>query len=214
VHVKICGLTDLDDALAAAEAGAGLLGFNFYPRSPRYISPQACSRITGRLAARGLRVQAVGVFVNAGRAEIEAIAGDCGLDLLQLHGDESPELLVELGPRAFKAIRPASAADAEALLAHYGQRADRPALLIDAARPGAYGGTGATGDWRLAAAIAQARPVLLAGGLKPDNVAEAIAQVRPWGVDVASGVEDSPGRKDRRQVAAFIAAARQAIEGS
>jgi phosphoribosylanthranilate isomerase len=214
VRIKICGLTNLDDALAAVEAGADLLGFNFYPASPRYVNPQICSQITGRLAGSGLRVATVGVFVNSTRAEIEAIAGDCALDLLQLHGDESPDLLTELGPRAFKAIRPATVADAEALLARYRQCSDPPALLIDAARPGAYGGTGATGDWRLAAAIAETKPVLLAGGLRPHNVAEAIAQVQPWGVDVASGVEEAPGRKDRRLMVAFIAAARKPVEGS
>ncbi len=207
MRVKICGLTSLDDALAAAEAGADMLGFNFYPASPRYISPQACAQIIGRLADCGLRVTAVGVFVNAGRGEIKAIAGDCGLDLLPLHGDEAPELLEELGPRAFKAIRPATTAEVDGLLVRYCHRFDPPALLLDAYRPGAYGGTGTAGDWSLAAAVAQARPILLAGGLTPENVAEAIAQVRPWGVDVASGVEAAPGRKDRDKMAAFIAAA-------
>ncbi len=210
MRVKICGLTTLEDTLAAADAGADMLGFNFYPASPRYITPGSCAAIVSRLRDRGFAVAAVGVFVNEDNELIRAVADDCGLDLLQLHGDEPPEALHALGSRAFKALRPASAAEAATLLARYGDRAAAPAVLLDGYRPGLYGGSGATGDWSLAAEVARQRPILLAGGLTPDNVAAAVRQVLPWGVDVASGVEDRPGRKDHAKVAAFIAAARGA----
>jgi phosphoribosylanthranilate isomerase len=207
-RVKICGITTRQDALAAVDAGADMLGFNFYPKSKRYIPPEQCVRIVSFLAQYTARVQLVGVFVNAGPAEIEAIADDCHLDLVQLSGDESPEAMRALGESTFKGIRPTSLEEAQADAARFARSAS-PALLVDAHRPGEYGGTGHTGDWELARMLATQYPILLAGGLNPDNVAAAVAQVRPWGVDVASGVESSPGRKDESKMKAFVQAARK-----
>jgi phosphoribosylanthranilate isomerase len=208
VIVKVCGLTSLDDALAAVEAGADMLGFNFYERSPRYVSPVACARIQAGLQAQGVRVTTVGVFVNAGEETIRTIMAGCNLDLAQLHGDEAPELLRALGDRAYKAIRPADLGAARELAARYVTPGSSwsPVLLVDAARAGHYGGTGQVADWDLARALAR-EPILLAGGLCPENVADAIRQVRPWGVDVASGVESAPGKKDRARMVAFVSAA-------
>jgi indole-3-glycerol phosphate synthase/phosphoribosylanthranilate isomerase len=206
-RVKICGITTRQDAIAAVDAGADMLGFNFYPRSKRYVPPEQCVRIVSFLAQYTARVQLVGVFVNATRAEIEAIADDCHLDLVQLSGDEPPELLQALGPRAFKSIRPTSPEEARTDAARFA-RSVSPALLMDAYRPGEYGGTGHTGNWELAQKLAAQYPILLAGGLTPENVADAVAQVRPWGVDVASGVESSPGKKDAQKMRDFVQAAR------
>jgi phosphoribosylanthranilate isomerase len=207
MQIKICGIIALDDALAAADAGADLLGFNFYPPSPRYIEPQACARLVAALRSRGIGITTVGVFVNAPPAEVAAILDACGLDLAQLHGDEPPEALTDLGGRAFKAIRPATPAEGEALAAAYARRVP-PALLVDACHPGLFGGSGQAADWGLAAALAATHPILLAGGLRPDNVAAAIARVQPWGVDVASGVETSPGRKEPTKMVEFMRATR------
>jgi phosphoribosylanthranilate isomerase len=211
-RVKICGLTTLDDALAAVDAGADMLGFNFYPPSPRYLAPSECARIVAALRSRGAAAEMVGVFVNASPGEIAAILDDCGLDLAQLSGDEPAETLAALGERAFKGIRPVTTAAARVDLANFGcdRRRRAPALLLDAARSGQYGGTGQLADWDLAAGLARAYPILLAGGLDPRNVAAAVAQVHPWGVDVASGVESAPGRKDRTKMTEFVAAARRA----
>jgi indole-3-glycerol phosphate synthase/phosphoribosylanthranilate isomerase len=207
-RVKICGITTRQDALAAVDAGADMLGFNFYPKSKRYITPEACWRIVSALTQYASRITLVGVFVNAGAAEIEAIADDCHFDLVQLSGDEPPEFLQALGLRALKGIRPTSLEEARTDAARFARPAS-PALLVDAYRPGEYGGTGHTGDWELAQKLAAQYPILLAGGLTPDNVAAAVAQVQPWGVDVASGVESSPGTKDPAKMQAFVQAARQ-----
>jgi indole-3-glycerol phosphate synthase/phosphoribosylanthranilate isomerase len=208
MRVKICGITTQQDALNAVDAGADMLGFNFYPRSKRYITPQACWRIVSALTQYASRTTLVGVFVNATWSEIEAIADDCHLDLVQLSGDEPPEFLRTLGLRALKGIRPTSLEEAQTDAARFARSAS-PALLVDAYRPGEYGGTGHTGDWELARALAERHPILLAGGLNPDNVAAAVTQVQPWGVDVASGVESSPGKKDAAKMAAFVQAARE-----
>lgn len=204
--VKICGLTTLADALAAVECGADLLGFNFYPRSPRFIRPQDCARIVEMLAGSG--VVSVGVLVDSPVTEVRAVLDACGLDLAQLSGDEPPGALEELGERAFKALRPANPADLAAALTRYPRRVTAPAWLVDAYRPGEYGGTGLPADWSLAAGLAARAPLLLAGGLRPENVAGAIRTVRPWGVDVASGVEREPGRKDAALMRRFILAAK------
>ncbi len=214
MKVKICGITNLEDARAAAAAGADFLGFVFYPRSPRYVTPEVAGQIVAALQAEGLTVAAVGVFVDAPPAEIEHTMQRAALDLAQLHGDEPAAQVRALNGRAFKALRPRPGDD-EAEVSLYLSVAPEmpwaPQLLVDAYRPGAYGGTGQTGDWRLAYALAQrCERLLLAGGLNPDNVAQAVVQVRPWGVDVSSGVEASPGRKDHGRVRAFIAAARAA----
>ncbi len=208
MKIKICGITNLDDALAAVEAGADMLGYNFYPRSKRYLSVEACTQIQEELHQHGARMISVGVFVNASVEDIIATMEACDLDLAQLHGDEPPALLESLGERVFKAIRPQSAEEALAAIQQYPHREKPPALLIDAYHPSEYGGSGQTGDWNLACELASRIPVLLAGGLTPENVRVAIEQVQPWGVDVASGIESSPGIKDHARVRQFIEAAR------
>jgi phosphoribosylanthranilate isomerase len=215
VRVKICGLTNLGDALAAAEAGADLLGFIFYDKSPRNVDARAVAAIVQALqdfspATFHLSLRTVGVFVNPSLEQVVRTLDYCGLDLAQLHGEEAPELLAALSCRAFKALRPRDAAEAArqaAAFAHFGP-AGGPDLLVDAYHPTLRGGAGQTGDWSLAASLAGQHRLLLAGGLTPDNVAQAIAQVRPWGVDVASGVEATPGRKDHHRLRAFMAAAK------
>jgi phosphoribosylanthranilate isomerase len=221
VQVKICGLTNLDDALAAAEAGADLLGFIFYHKSPRAVTLAEVRAIVAQLRPPPDRSpitdhrspslpRLVGVFVNPSLEQVVRTLDDCGLDLAQLHGEEAPELLAALPGRVFKALRPRDAAEAAsqaAAFARFGP-AGGPELLVDAYHPTLRGGAGQTGDWSLAAGLAGQHRLLLAGGLTPDNVAHAIAQVHPWGVDVASGVETTPGRKDPVRVRAFIAAVR------
>ena len=206
MRIKICGLTSIEDALAAVEAGADYLGFNFYPPSPRYVTPEACAEMTAELGRRGARVVTVGIFVNMPPDEMALLLDKCGLHLAQLHGDERPEQLGALWGRAFRAVREPAGADFEAL-ASFSPGA--PAFLLDANAPNAYGGTGQTADWNAAQAVARRYPIFLAGGLTPDNVAAAIAQVQPWGIDVASGVESVPGRKDRGKMEAFVRLARQ-----
>lgn len=204
MKVKICGITSLADALSALEAGADLLGFNFYPKSPRCLSFAACAAITLELRRRGCAATLVGVFVNPSREAVERALASCELDLAQLSGDETPELVQALGTQAFKALRPTSLPDLRGALRDYPARRLPPAVLIDANRPGAYGGTGQSADWELAAEAARQVPVLLAGGLTPLNVADAIRRVQPWGVDVASGVESAPGLKDGQKMANFV----------
>lgn len=225
MNVKICGLTTIDDALVAVDAGADLLGFIFYDKSPRYITPTEVRAIVTRLRPADHRLPItdhgspitvhrspllVGVFVNPSLEQVVRTLDYCGLDLAQLHGEEAAELLAALPGRAFKALRPRDAAEAAsqaAAFARFGP-ASGPDLLVDAYHPTLRGGAGQTGDWSLAASLAGRHRLLLAGGLTPDNVAQAIAQVHPWGVDVASGVEAAPGRKDHDRIRAFIAAAR------
>lgn len=210
--VKICGTTNLEDALAAAEAGADLLGFILYPKSPRYVAPETIAEIVAEVrAVMPSPPRCVGVFVNTPPDEVLAVLAQTGLDLAQLHGDETVEALVALQGRGFKAVRPTGPEDALTLAHAYatlGVNAG-PDLLIDAYDAYAYGGTGQRADWGAAAVVAQRVPhLLLAGGLTPENVAAAVNAVKPWGVDVASGVEQSPGRKDHAKVRAFITAAK------
>lgn len=212
MFVKICGLTSLEDARAALDAGADLLGFTFYPPSPRYITPERCAEIVQALRTDALRFtphapRLIGLFVNAPTDDVAAVLERCGLDLAQLHGDEGPDVLRALGGKAYKAFR--GNGQAHAAFAEVGPGA--PAFLVDAVVAGKFGGTGKTGDWEGAAALARDYPLLLAGGLTPDNVADAIARVRPWGVDVASGVEATPGKKDHAKVKAFVENAKKSI---
>ena len=195
--IKICGIKTVKDALAAMEAGADLIGFNFYRKSPRYIDVGTCRNIMSVMRKHG-PVTYVGVFVNASVEEIYATIETCGLSLAQLHGDETPEMLHALNGKAFKAFRgiPLDITGYE--------RNDAPALLVDAAVKGIYGGSGVTADWSASAELAKKYPLLLAGGLTPENVADAMRQVQPWGVDVASGVESAPGEKDAAKMIQFV----------
>ena len=195
VRVKICGVTRLEDALAAAQAGADALGFNFWPQSKRYVDPRAAGDIIALLPPF---VATVGVFVDPTRDEALRAAEASGVQWLQLHGDESPELCASLPLPVLKAIRVRHRASLDLLDAY-----DVAGFLLDTDSPG-YGGSGATFDWTLAAEGARRAPIVLAGGLRPENVADAVRQVRPWAVDVASGVESAPGVKDHEKTARFI----------
>jgi phosphoribosylanthranilate isomerase len=201
--IKICGIKTVTDAMAAMEAGADLIGFNFYPKSPRYIDVGICRDIMFVMRRYG-HVQYTGVFVNAAVEQILATMDTCGLALAQLHGDETLDMLNALEGKAFKAFR----GDVETQLIVKGE----PAFLIDAAVKDSYGGTGMKADWSAAAELAKKHQFLLAGGLNPENVADAVQQVKPWGVDVASGVESEPGRKDAAKMKAFVKAVRE-VEG-
>jgi len=212
--VKICGITTLEDALVAVENGADILGFNFYPSSPRYISPAAAARINHGLQIRGYQVGTVGVFVNSPPGQVLATLDECGLDTAQLAGDESPQHLAALEERAFKSIRPADLDEALHMAAEFARPQTAPALLLDARVSGQYGGTGQTTDWGMARQLASQYPLLLAGGLTPENLPQALERVCPWGVDVASGVEYQPGRKDSKKVAEFIHTANRFTEGT
>lgn len=212
MKIKICGITNLEDGLAAAQAGADLLGFIFHPKSSRYVTAAEAQAIMagvrwqlGRTAPRG-----VGVFVNASPELVRYVLYTAGLDYAQLHGDEAAGEVVAQRGRAYKALRPATLEEGMASSAAFAELGvpGGPGLLIDAYHPVEYGGAGQQGDWALAAALAQRVPrMLLAGGLTPGNVAAAIDAVQPWGVDVSTGVELSPGRKDHAKVRAFVRAA-------
>jgi phosphoribosylanthranilate isomerase len=198
--IKICGIKTLKDALAAIDAGADYLGFNFYAKSARFIEKETCAEITLVLKKEYPSIKLVGVFVNSSVDEVKNILGVCSLDLAQLHGDETPGIFAQLAPRVFKAFRgiPSDVTGYE--------RNDVPAMLIDAAVKGVYGGSGVTADWSAAAELAKRYPLLLAGGLTPENVGAAIGQVKPWGVDTASGVESGAGEKDAAKMKAFVRA--------
>jgi phosphoribosylanthranilate isomerase len=197
--VKICGITRLEDAEAAVHAGAGALGFVFWPESPRFIDPYRARAIVRALPPF---VSAVGVFVNQATEYVASVASLAHLSVVQLHGDETPDLADAVGRPVIKALTIAAAADEERL------RAWPPhvTVLLDVHDPVRRGGTGRTVDWTTAAAVAAQRRVLLAGGLTPENVAEAVARVRPFGIDVSSGVERSPGVKDRGRITALFEA--------
>lgn len=260
-RIKICGITNLEDAQVAVEAGADLLGFIFYEPSPRYVAPERVRDIVSSVRGQGSGVKDqelgvrkqelgvrkqglgirgeelgeggdplgnlkskilnpksqiqnpkfVGVFVNSPLETVAHILDFCQLDGVQLHGEEPPEFVNRFEGRAFKALRPQSQAEAEEAIRRYRPchaSAALPCLLVDAYHPKLYGGTGRVTDWSMAASIARRYPVMLAGSLTPANVTEAIQAVRPWGVDVSSGVEAEKGRKDHQKVRAFIEAVR------
>lgn len=200
--IKICGIKKLSDALAAIEAGADYLGFNFYPKSVRFIEKETCAEITSVLKREYPQIKLVGVFVNSSVDEVKNILKICSLDLAQLHGDETPEMFAQLAPSVFKAFRGVADVEADKRMITDGA----PALLVDAAVKGVFGGSGVTADWSVAAELAKKYPLLLAGGLMPENVADAVRQVQPWGVDVASGVESGAGEKDAGKMKAFVQA--------
>lgn len=198
MKVKICGITRVEDALAACEAGADALGFNFSEaarRRERYIDPEKAVDIIDQLPPF---VTIVGVTVDEFPERLREYLQFC--DYVQLHGDEPPDICFDLGRRAIKAFRAGPDFVPEAML-HY----EAAAYLIDAHAPGEYGGTGRTADWDAAKrAVALGRPVILAGGLTPENVAEAVKAVRPYAVDTAGGVESAPGKKDHARIRDFI----------
>jgi phosphoribosylanthranilate isomerase len=204
VKIKICGITNLQDAEAAVEAGADALGFVFYAKSPRCIEPEVAKRIIAQLPPF---VLPVGVFVNHDRDTIREVFDECGLAFAQLHGDETPEFCESLGRPVLRALRLRDRGSLLALAEYKGRMGVR-GFIVDAFSTQAYGGTGETVDWALAREVAQAMPILLAGGLTSDNVQEAIQHVQPYGVDVSSGVEESPGRKDHEKIRAFTEAVR------
>ena len=220
--MKICGITNLEDALAAAEAGADYLGFIFWPPSKRAVDEATARAIASRLRQRERRPLLVGVFVDEEAAAMAGVLDECGLDLAQLSGDEPPSLVGDpsspLYGRSFKALRPTSLPEAEAEAEWFvapERTPGQPSLLLDAYHPTLPGGTGRTTDWEMAARLAeQVSGLMLAGGLNPENVGEAVRRVRPYALDVASGVEQAPGKKEHEKVRAFIARAREQPEES
>lgn len=213
-YIKICGLTNVDDARCAAEAGADFLGFIFHPQSPRFVPPEQVAAITRTIRCEfgADAPRCVGVFVDEPVERVRAILDSAGLDLAQLHGSEPPAEVQALQPRAFKAIRPQTRDDAEAAVAAYcdvvPDDGALPQFLLDAYHPQQFGGTGIPADLVVARLLASRFRLLLAGGLRPETVGPAIEQVRPWGVDVASGVERARGIKDHARLRAFIEAVR------
>ena len=198
-RVKVCGITRIEDASDAVRLGAAALGFVFWPASPRAISVEAAREVAGAMPPLVARV---GVFVNAPGDDVARIADEVGLDAVQLHGDERIDSYARVKSRLIKAVTLNSGDDvfvAAALPAHV-------TTLVDATDRVRRGGTGQRADWRHAAALASRRPIILAGGLTADNVACAIQQVRPWALDVSSGVESAPGIKSRERLEAFFAA--------
>lgn len=214
-RIKICGVTSLEDAREALAAGADALGFNFYSASPRYLAPDAARKLVQAVAGRAVRV---GVFANAPLEWVCETFDALQLDLIQVHGDEPPDYLARLGGRPVVCAVRLDADSFDAVcdrIRHIrAGGADLRMVLADARQPGAYGGSGKTADWptavRLRKAIADL-PLVLAGGLTPENVRQAVEIVQPWAVDVASGVEAAPGKKDPPKVRAFVAEARQAL---
>jgi phosphoribosylanthranilate isomerase len=203
-RVKVCGVTRVEDARVAWAAGADALGLNFYPRSPRYVTAEKAAELARTRPALGA---VVGVFVNESPDVIRNRVRECGLTSVQLHGDEPPEACAGFGVPVIKALRVRGPEDVERARTYVGV-GDVAALLLDGAAPG-YGGGGVGFDWSLVARLADAGvPVLVAGGLNPSNVQEAVRATRPYGVDVASGVEVSPGIKDADAVRAFVRAAK------
>jgi phosphoribosylanthranilate isomerase len=206
-RVKICGITNIKDARAACEAGVDAIGLNFYPPSPRALSVEKAIEVRAAIPSG---VQVFGVFVNADTEKVMEIFRSVGLDALQLHGEESPAMVAQLAQKTsvFKALRVGPDFSAVTLEEYQ----DVSGFLFDSADPGLgqYGGTGRLADWGVAQQAARTYRVILAGGLNAENVAAAILQVRPYGVDVASGVEASPGAKDHAQLREFVREARRA----
>lgn len=205
VKVKICGITNAADAQVAVAAGADMLGFNFCEASPRHVTVEAAASIACQLPPHVVKV---GVFVNPSEELVTRAIAECGLNLLQFHGDEPPDYCLQFGVMTMKAFR---IRDVESLKALPNFQTD--AWLLDAFSPGARGGTGERFNWDLAIEAKKfGRPIFLAGGLTAENVADAVRKVQPFGVDVSSGGESSPGKKDHAKVRAFIKAAKAVTE--
>ncbi|MDH4585360.1 phosphoribosylanthranilate isomerase [Pseudomonas sp. BN415] len=201
VRIKICGITRIEDALAAVAAGADAIGFVFYAKSPRAVTPAQARAI---VAALPPFVTTVGLFVDMPRAELTQVLAEVPLDLLQFHGDESPEACAGYGRPYIKALRVKPGDDIAAAISSYPEASG---ILLDTFVQGTPGGTGEAFDWGLVPQIA-AKPLILAGGLTPENVGEAVRQVRPYAVDVSGGVEACKGIKDAAKIQAFIQQAR------
>ena len=202
IKIKICGITNFDDALAAADAGADALGFNFYKKSPRYIEPEKAAEIISQLPPF---VMPVAIFVNEREERIRDIQFTTGIKVLQFHGDERPDFCDRFATRVIKAFQ---VKDKESVkhMAQY----HVSALLLDSYKEGVRGGTGTTFDWHLAVVAKTFGRIILAGGLTPENVAEAVKLVQPYGVDVAGGVETGKGIKDHAKIKKFIIEVRRA----
>ena len=200
--IKICGITNIDDALFASDLGVDALGFNFYRKSPRFIEPQKAAEIIAQLPPF---VVPVGIFVNEREEKVRNVMFTTGIKILQFHGDERPEFCERFATRVIKAFQ---VSDKESLkhVVHY----HVSALLLDSYQEGARGGTGVTFDWHLAVVAKTFGRVILAGGLTPKNVAEAVKLVQPYGVDVAGGVEKEKGIKDHAKMKKFITEVRKA----
>lgn len=206
MNVKVCGLTRLEDARLACELGAWAVGFIFFPKSPRFILPEEAAEIIRALPPEVLKV---GVFVNAPFGEVSDAIQASGITALQLHGNESPEFCESFNLPVIKAFRPKKDADIDAMGAYSGCHA----LLVDAAVEGFWGGTGRLSEWTLASAATRHGRLILSGGLNPENVKEAILSVNPFAIDVSSGLEESPGRKNSQRMRMFferVAEAREA----
>jgi phosphoribosylanthranilate isomerase len=197
--VKVCGITRLEDAEVAAELGASAIGLVLWPASPRYINPERARTIVRSLAPF---VIPVGVFVDQLQAEVNALAERVGLGAIQLHGNETPQYGAGMNRRVIRAIGLQESIDVRAI----DQWPSSVTLLVDAYDPNKRGGTGRPVDWHLAAALAVRRPIILSGGLRPENVAAAIQTVKPYAIDVSSGVESRPGVKDAHRLRAFFEA--------
>ena len=192
VKVKICGITNYEDAQAAVEMGADLLGFNFYPKSPRYIKPQEAMKIINKLPAIA---DIAGVFVNSSFEEIRETINNCHLNWIQLHGDESPEFCKEflsVDVKTMKAIRVKNQDDIKGAEKYF-----TDAILLDAFDPKKYGGTGLTFDWNIVGHIG--KRIFLAGGINPENAVKAV-ELGVYGIDVCSGIESEPGKKDHKKM--------------
>ncbi len=200
IRVKICGITNIEDALHAVQAGADALGFVFSEESPRYVFPEQAASIIKELPPF---VQAVGLFVNADSEFVNATAEQCRLDMLQLHGDESPEYCDHVARRVIKAFRVKDITSLDPI-----KNYRVAGILLDAYSPKAYGGTGMTFNWDVAKEAEKYGPIILAGGLGPDNVRQAVEKVRPYAVDVSGGVEAAPGKKDSEKIREFITRAK------
>jgi phosphoribosylanthranilate isomerase len=205
VRVKICGITNVEDALLACELGADAIGLNFYDKSPRCISPFAASKIIDKLPPF---VSPIGIFVNWQASPVTSLIKALSLSAAQLHGDEPPKLVTEIAKKVpvIKALHLGKGT----ALPPFAKYRGAAAFLLDAPHSGQYGGTGQTTDWSLARSVAKSHRILLAGGLTPENVNEAILAVRPYAVDVTSGVESKPGKKDPAKLHAFFEAVTRA----
>lgn len=205
--VKICGITNYRDSLMSIELGADMLGFNFYNKSKRFISPITLFDIQNKLISHDIPL-IVGVFVNSTYEEIRLVLNKCKIDLIQLSGDEPPSLVKKLGENVLKVLRPSSLGEMQELSKLFPARKAPPEFLIDSYSPNSYGGTGNVGNWELLRKISMQHSIMIAGGLNPQNIGSAVKYIKPWGVDVASGVEIVPGQKDVVKIREFVNAAK------